>query len=119
MFQFCQAVTDLPQCSAESQAITVTETVTPSSISQKVASMPSTHTTIQATCNCPHNRYWKLHQYSNSEFQNGTIYTSTIYKCIEVTKASRQVILFTANLTIHSFFQGGTSANQFHFTFPV
>jgi hypothetical protein len=92
MFQFCQAIADLPQCSAESQALTVTEIVTPSSISQKVASKPSTQTTIQAACNCPCNRYWKLHQYSNNEFENGTTYTSTIYNCSEVTKASSHII---------------------------
>jgi hypothetical protein len=97
MFQFCQAIAELPQCTAESHAITVTEIVTPSSTSQKVASMPSTQTTVLAACNCPPNHYWKLHQYSNNEYENGTIYKSTIYKCSEVIKASR---LFTASLTI-------------------
>lgn len=88
--KFCQAISELPQCSAESQAITVTEIVTPSPISQKVASMPSTRTTILAACNCPPNRYWKLRQYSNNEFENGTIYKSTIYKCTELYKCNEK-----------------------------
>jgi hypothetical protein len=100
IFQFCQAIAELPQCSAESQAVMVTEIVTPPSVSQTVAPMSTMQTTVLAACNCPPNRYWKLHQYSNNEFENGTIYKSTTYKCSEVTKASRQVILFTANLSI-------------------
>jgi hypothetical protein len=105
MFQFCQSIAELPQCSAERHAITVTETVTSPSHLQRLAPMP-TQTVVLAACNCPPNRYWKLHQYSNSEYENGTIYKSAIYKCSEVTKASRQITLFTANLTICSFFQG-------------
>jgi hypothetical protein len=88
VFQFCQVTTELPQCSADSWAITVTtQTVPTPSISPEVPPAVVTQTSVLAACNCPPNHYWKLHQHSHNESANGTIYKSTTYKCIKVIKS--------------------------------
>ncbi|KDR09491.1 uncharacterized protein LOC110838670 [Zootermopsis nevadensis] len=81
--KFCQAVSELPQCSAKSYAITVmTQTATPS------LSKETIHTSILAACNCPPNHYWKFHQHSGNKFENGTTYKRTTYKCMKLHKCN-------------------------------
>lgn len=97
LFQFCHELTELLQCAADSQAITVTtQTVRTLSTSKAVPPTTTTHTTVLAACNCPPNHYWKLYEYSEYEFENGTSYKSTVYQCIEVILTSRTGILFSA-----------------------
>jgi hypothetical protein len=85
LFQFCHDITELPQCAADSQAATVTtQTIRTQSTSKAVPPITTTQTTVLAACNCPPNHYWKLHEHTEHEFENGTSYNSTVYKCIKV-----------------------------------
>ena len=97
LFQFCHDVTELPQCAADSRAITVTtQTVRILSTSKAVPLTTTMHTAVLAACNCPPNHYWKLQEHSEYEFENGTSYKSTVYQCIKVILTSRTGILFSA-----------------------
>lgn len=82
--KFCHDVTELPQCAADSQAITVTTQTARTLSTSKAVPPTTTHTTVLAACNCPPNHYWKLHEHSEYEFENGTSYKSTVYKCIKL-----------------------------------
>ncbi|PSN33097.1 hypothetical protein C0J52_19406 [Blattella germanica] len=72
-----------------SQAITVkTRTVTESHTHQEVLPFSNTQTTITAACNCPPKHYWKLNRKLNHDYDNGTVETSTIYRCARLRKCN-------------------------------